>query len=178
MSSGKMETTIPQLWGWADWIRIFLLPVAGCVAWIRSFISLSLRSPKCEMGLAMGLSSQGCCEKWWDNVCRPLTDSCYSDGDDKNCCWCLVTTLPSAFGFSSVYGKFWKRWEYQTTWPASWENYAGQEATVRTGHGTTHWFQIQKGVHQGWILSGLTLLITFFVTLTKTFIFSQGLHFF
>ena len=31
--------------------------------------------------------------------------------------------------------------------------YAGQEATVRTGHGTTNWFQIGKGVHQGCILS-------------------------
>ena len=31
--------------------------------------------------------------------------------------------------------------------------YAGQEATVRTGHGTTDWFQIDKGVHQGYILS-------------------------
>ena len=31
--------------------------------------------------------------------------------------------------------------------------YAGQEATVRTGHGTTDWFQIKKGVHQGGILS-------------------------
>ena len=31
--------------------------------------------------------------------------------------------------------------------------YAGQEATVRTGHGTTGWFQIGKGVCQGWILS-------------------------
>ena len=31
--------------------------------------------------------------------------------------------------------------------------YAGQEATVRTGHGTTHWFQIVKGVRQGCILS-------------------------
>ena len=31
--------------------------------------------------------------------------------------------------------------------------YAGQEATVRTGHGTTDWFQIWKGVHQGCILS-------------------------
>ena len=39
-------------------------------------------------------------------------------------------------------GKFWKRWEY-----------AGQEATVRTGHGTTDWFQIGKGVWQGCILS-------------------------
>ena len=31
--------------------------------------------------------------------------------------------------------------------------YAGQEATVRTGHGTTDWFQRGKGVHQGCILS-------------------------
>ena len=31
--------------------------------------------------------------------------------------------------------------------------YAGQEATVRTGHGTTDWFQIGKGVHQGYIYS-------------------------
>ena len=31
--------------------------------------------------------------------------------------------------------------------------YAGQEAAVRTGHGTTDWFQIRKGVHQGCILS-------------------------
>ena len=31
--------------------------------------------------------------------------------------------------------------------------YAGQEATVRTGHGTIDWFQIEKGVRQGCILS-------------------------
>ena len=31
--------------------------------------------------------------------------------------------------------------------------YAGQEATIRTGHGTTDWFQIGKGVYHGWILS-------------------------
>ena len=31
--------------------------------------------------------------------------------------------------------------------------YAGQEAIVRPGHGTTNWFQIGKGVHQGYILS-------------------------
>ena len=33
--------------------------------------------------------------------------------------------------------------------------YAGEEATVRTGHGTTDWFQIGKGVCQGCILSAL-----------------------
>ena len=31
--------------------------------------------------------------------------------------------------------------------------YAGQEATVKTGHGTTDWFKIKKGVYQGCILS-------------------------
>ena len=31
--------------------------------------------------------------------------------------------------------------------------YAGQEATVRTGHGKTNWFQIRKGIHQGCVLS-------------------------
>ena len=41
-----------------------------------------------------------------------------------------------------------------TTRPASLRNlYAGQEATVRTGHGTRDWFQIGKGVRQGCILS-------------------------
>ena len=35
--------------------------------------------------------------------------------------------------------------------------YASQEATVRTGHGTTDWFQIRKGVRQGCILSPCSL---------------------
>ena len=38
--------------------------------------------------------------------------------------------------------------------------YAGQEATVRIGHGTTGWFQIGKGIHQGCILS--TCLFNFY----------------
>ena len=42
--------------------------------------------------------------------------------------------------------------------------YAGQEATGRTGHGTTDWFQIGKGVHQGWILSpGLVNLYAVYI---------------
>ena len=36
----------------------------------------------------------------------------------------------------------------------AWKNlYAGQEATVRTGHGTTDWFQIGNGIRQGCLLS-------------------------
>ena len=50
--------------------------------------------------------------------------------------------------------KFLKRQEYQITLPASWEIcFLGQEARVRTGHATTDWFQIGKGIHQGCILS-------------------------
>ena len=41
---------------------------------------------------------------------------------------------------------------YHLTWLLR-NLYAGQEATVKTGHGTTDWFQIGKRVHQGFILS-------------------------
>ena len=60
-------------------------------------------------------------------------------------------------------GKFFKRREYQKILQEMGipdgstdflrNLYAGQEATVRTGHGTTDWFQIGKRVHQGCILS-------------------------
>ena len=65
----------------------------------------------------------------------------------------LIMPKPLTVWITTNCGKFFKRWEYQTTLPASWEIYAGQEATVRTGHGTTDWFQIGKGVRQGCILS-------------------------
>ena len=49
-------------------------------------------------------------------------------------------------------GKFWR--DENTRPPDLLRNlYAGQEATVRTGPGTTDWFQIGKGVRQGYILS-------------------------
>ena len=66
----------------------------------------------------------------------------------------LTTPKPLTVWITINCGKFWKRWECQTTWPAPLRNqYAGQEATVRTGHGTTAWFLIGKGVYQGCILS-------------------------
>ena len=52
------------------------------------------------------------------------------------------------------YGKFWIRWEYHTTLPASWENlYAGREEQLDLDNGITDWFKIEKGVCQGCILS-------------------------
>ena len=51
-------------------------------------------------------------------------------------------------------GKFLKRWELADHLTCLLRNlYACQKATVRNGHGTTDWFQIGKGVHQGCILS-------------------------
>jgi len=52
-------------------------------------------------------------------------------------------------------GKFFKRWEYQRDHVTCLLRnlYAGQEATVRTRHGTTDWFQIGKVIRQGYVLS-------------------------
>ena len=61
----------------------------------------------------------------------------------------LTMPKPLTLWMTTNCEKFFKRWEYQTTWPAAWEIlYAGQEATVRSGHATTDWFQIGKGVCQ------------------------------
>ena len=71
----------------------------------------------------------------------------------KGCISALLTMpKPLTVWITMNCGNFWKRWEYQTT--SLLRNlYTGQEATVRTGHGTTDWFQIGKGVRQGCILS-------------------------
>ena len=50
-------------------------------------------------------------------------------------------------------GKFWKRWEYQTTWPASWETYMQVRKKQLELDVNNRLFQIGKGVCQGGILS-------------------------
>ena len=64
----------------------------------------------------------------------------------------LIMPKPLTVRITTNCGKFLKGWEYQTIWPASWEIWM-QETTVRTGHGTTDWFQIGKGKCQGYMLS-------------------------
>ena len=73
----------------------------------------------------------------------------------KNIYFCFIDCMLKALTMwiTTSCGKFFKKWEYQTTLPVSWETYVGEEATIRTGHGTTSWFKIGKGVHQGCILS-------------------------
>ena len=63
----------------------------------------------------------------------------------------LTMTKPLTVWITKNWGKLWQRWEYLTCLLRN--LYAVHEATVRTGHGTTDWFQIGKGVCQGCILS-------------------------
>ena len=63
----------------------------------------------------------------------------------------LTMPKPLTMWITTNCSKFLKRWEFQTCFLRN--LYAGQEATVRTGHGTTDQFQIGKGVCQGCILS-------------------------
>ena len=66
----------------------------------------------------------------------------------------LIMPKPLTLWITTNCGKLFKRWDYQTTLTCLLRNlYAGQEATVRTGHGTTDLFQIGKGICQGCILS-------------------------
>ena len=66
----------------------------------------------------------------------------------------LTTLKPFTVWITANCGKFLKGWGVPDHLTCLLRNlYAGQEATVRTGHGTTDWFQIGKGVHQGYILS-------------------------
>ena len=66
--------------------------------------------------------------------------------------------MPKAFDYVD-HNKLWKSFKEMKipdhlTWLLG-NLYAGQEATVRTGHGSSDWFQIRKGVRQGCILSPL-----------------------
>ena len=67
----------------------------------------------------------------------------------------LIMPKPLTVWITRNCGRFWRRWEYQTTWPASWEicMQVRKQQLELDGHGTTDWFQIGKGVHQGCILS-------------------------
>ena len=66
----------------------------------------------------------------------------------------LTTPKPLTVWIRTNCGKFLKEMGIPDHFTCLLRNlYAGQEATVRTGHGTIDWFQIGKGVHQGCILS-------------------------
>ena len=65
----------------------------------------------------------------------------------------LTMPKPLTVWITTNYGKFLEMGISEHTTCLLRNLYSGQEATVRTGHGTTDWFQIGKGVRQGCILS-------------------------
>ena len=65
----------------------------------------------------------------------------------------LTTLKPLTMWITTNCGKFWEMGIPDHLTCLLWNLYAGQEATVRTRHGTIDWFQIGKGVRQGCILS-------------------------
>ena len=65
----------------------------------------------------------------------------------------LTMPKPLTVWITTNCGKFLKRWQYQTTWRASWEICMPIKKQVRAGHGTTYWFQIRKRICQRCILS-------------------------
>ena len=74
----------------------------------------------------------------------------------KNIYFCFIDYAKAFVGITRNCGKFWKRWEYQTTWPASWETYMQVRKQELELDMEQHWFQIGKGVCQDYIV---TLLI-------------------
>ena len=66
----------------------------------------------------------------------------------------LIMPMPLTMWITTNCGKFLKRWKHQNTWPASWEICMQvRKHQLELDNGTTDWFQIGKGVHQGCILS-------------------------
>ena len=65
----------------------------------------------------------------------------------------LITPKPLTVYITTYCGKFLKEIEYHHFTCLQNNLYIGQEATVRTRHGTKDWFKIGKGIHQGCILS-------------------------
>ena len=71
----------------------------------------------------------------------------------KNIYFCFIDSAKAFDYMGHNKRKFFKRWEYQTTWHASWETCMQVKKQVRTTYGKMDWFQIGKGVRQGYILS-------------------------
>ena len=72
----------------------------------------------------------------------------------KNISFCFIDYAKDFDSGSEQTGKFFKRWEYQTIWPAYWE-ICMQVKKQQTWNGATDRFQIGKGVQQDWLSPGL-----------------------
>ena len=93
----------------------------------------------CLSRITEDLSYMGCCcsvAQLCLTICKPHYAKAF-DCVDHNKLWIILKEMGMLDHLTCLLRKL----------------YAGQEATIRTGPGTTDWFQIGKGVHQGCILS-------------------------
>ena len=111
---------------------------------LQQYVNQELSDVQAEFSKGRGTRDQN------DNI-QWITEKAQESQENTYFCF---TGYVKAFGWITTnYGKFLKRWEYQTTSCLLRNLYGGQKATVRSGHGTTDWFQIGKGVCQGYTLS-------------------------
>ena len=83
-----------------------------------------------------------------------ITNICWIIGKErefqKNIYFCFIDYAKAlAVWITTNCGKFFKRWKYQTTLLATWENCRQVNKQHSESHGTMDWFIIEKGVHQG-----------------------------
>ena len=71
----------------------------------------------------------------------------------KNIYFCFIDYAKAFYRVDNNCGKFFKRQEYRTTLPASWEIYLQVKKEQLEPDMQQYWFKIGKGVHQGCILS-------------------------
>ena len=68
----------------------------------------------------------------------------------KNIYFCFIDYTKAFLWITTNCGKFLERWKHQATLPASWEIWMQLKKQQLKWLGTMDWFQIGKGVHQGW----------------------------
>ena len=98
---------------------------------------------------------------------------------EKNICFCFTDYAKSLTVWITINWKILKEMGIPDHLTCLLRNlYAGQEATVRTGHETTDWFQTGKGVHQGCIWSPclFNLSVHFSCSVMSKSLESHGLH--
>ena len=108
--------------------------------WTENFQMFNLGLEKAEKPEIKLSTFAGSLKKWESSRKRPTSAL-------------LITPKLLTVWITTNGEKFLKRYEYQTTLPASGEIWMQVKKQVRIGHGTTDWFQIRKGVLQGCILS-------------------------
>ena len=113
---------------------------------LQQYVNCDL--PDVQAGFRKGRETRGQIANIWCWIIEKAREF------QKNIYFCF-TDYAKAFDYVETNcGKFFKRWEYQTIWPAYWE-ICMQVKKQQTWNGATDRFQIGKGVQQDWLSPGL-----------------------